>query len=205
MFWFYYVLVLCYKPSPPPPPKRSDLFVGAQLGLTLNHIATLKNTNKTYLDPNYGLRVGYEGYFGSYGGMRIYTNISYENIHLDFDDTQLNASMLHYALGADYLFEFLNPINPSGIFIGMGYEWNSSELSKKLIEDVKNQYITQNSHGIFMNVGISQIFLRSSKVELGFKVPFYTYIKMERISKMKNFKINIRSYGNFYVAYSYIF
>lgn len=56
-----------------------------------------------------------------------------------------------------------------------------------------------------MNMGISQIFLKSNKLELGMRIPLYAYIKMERISKMKNLQVNIRSWGNFYLAYSYLF
>lgn len=201
LFLFYFTL----QASPPLPPKRSDLFFGVQLGANLNHISVLGDANKTYLDPNYGLSIGYEAYFGAYGGVRFYANINYENMNLDFSDTQLNVGMLHYALNADYLFEFLNPSNPIGFFIGMGYEWNNSELSKKLIEDAKNQYIKGNSQGFLMNMGISQIFLKSNKLELGMRIPLYTYIKMERISKMKNLQVNIRSWGNFYLAYSYLF
>lgn len=188
-----------------PSPKRSDLFFGVQLGANLNHISILEDTNKTYLDPTYGLSIGYEAYFKAYGGVKFYANVNYENMHLDFSNAQLNVGMLHYALNADYLFEFLNPSNPTGFFIGMGYEWNNSELSKKLIEDAKNQYIKGNSQGFLMNMGISQIFLKSNKLELGMRIPLYTYIKMERISKMKNLQVNIRSWGNFYLAYSYLF
>lgn len=149
--------------------------------------------------------IGYETYFGAYGGVRFYGNINYENMHLDLNDAPLSATMLHYTLNIDYLFEFLNPSNPSGFFVGMGYEWNNSELSKKLIEDAKNQYIKGNSQGFLMNMGISKIFLKSNKLELGVRIPLYTYIKMERISKMKNLQVNIRSWGRFYVAYSYLF
>lgn len=185
--------------------KRSSLFLGAQLGANLNHLSMPKNTNKTYLDTTYGLAIGYEGYFGPYGGARFYANVNYENIHLNFDDTPLSSGMLHYGINADYLFEFLNPNNPTGAFFGVGYQWDSSEIGRKLIEDVKNRYIQQQTHGFLLNMGVSQIFFKSNKIELGLRIPLYASIKMERICKMKSVQVNMRSWGNFYLAYSYLF
>ncbi|PAF52140.1 outer membrane beta-barrel protein [Helicobacter sp. 13S00477-4] len=195
--------------------EKSGIFVGIDIGFALNSIsgsASVKNIfDSTYseqtvagyranFDGNYGLRVGYQHFFGAHNGLRFYGHFNYN----DFS----GYSVMQYGGNVDYLLNFSDKPGAWGLFLGAGYEWTSGNFAKFLKDTsptVEGQTMEKSLNGVFMNIGLSKTVRNKNRFEFGVKVPFYTYYKTEYTILGAEAKMTLKKSSVIYLAYTYTF
>lgn len=184
--------------------EKSGVFIGGNVGIAANadqvSIAVSSgggsfsaNSATIALNPSYGVKAGYQQYFGAYNGLRIYGSFDYS--HLDHNE------MMKYGANIDYLVNFSDSDSPWGIFLGGGYEWLDGEVKKFLNDRVLIDGIKVHTTGFFVNAGFSKIYNNHHRIEFGAKVPLYTYSSID----IPGVKVFIRTFAVAYIGYSYSF
>lgn len=190
--------------------EKSGVFIGADVGsslnvahgslnLTLNTDTSSSSTQSSaatvVFNLSYGLRVGYQQYFGNYNGLRVYGNFNYSHFGSD--------SMMKYGANVDYLLNFSDSDSPWGLFVGVGYEWMGGKI-KDLFERRKQDLLPTEkikTDGLLVNVGLSKIYNNHHRIEFGAKIPLYTYQDIDT----PTIKISQRTLSVLYFGYSYSF
>lgn len=191
--------------------EKSGVFIGADVGYALNvshesldlqgntgssSFSTQASSTGVIFNLSYGLRVGYQQYFGNYNGLRIYGNFNYSNFGSD--------SMMKYGANVDYLLNFSDTDSPWGLFVGVGYEWMGGKSKDVLEREKENPVVpTQKikTDGLLVNVGLSKIYNNHHRIEFGARVPLYTYNDIDT----PNIKVFKRTLTTIYFGYSYSF
>ncbi|PAF53048.1 hypothetical protein BKH42_08130 [Helicobacter sp. 13S00482-2] len=183
--------------------EKSGVFIGADIGFAMNSgsgsvdagdYGSAKSVTVVF-NMSYGVRAGYQQYFGNYNGLRLYGNFNY--LHFGSD------AMMKYGANLDYLLNFSDSDSPWGIFAGVGYEWVGGEakdsLSKSKQSAIEGRTIA--TDGLLVNVGFSKIINNHNRIEFGAKIPLYNYDKIET----PIVKATTHTLATVYVAYSYSF
>lgn len=175
--------------------EKSGVFIGGDVGIVANSGfgSIVIDSTEISLSPSYGIRAGYQQYFGNYNGLRIYGNFNYLYLH--------NNYMMKYGVNIDYLLNFSDNDSPWGFFAGIGYEWMDGAVKNALnkIDLLDGEKIHTN--GLLVNVGFSKIYDNHHRIEFGAKIPLYAYDSIDT----PIIKDSIRTFATVYLAYSYSF
>lgn len=175
--------------------EKSGVFIGGDVGIVANSGSgsiTIDSTEIS-LSPSYGIRTGYQQYFGDYNGLRIYGNFNYLYLNNDY--------MMKYGVNIDYILNFSDSDSPWGFFAGVGYEWMSGAVKKALDKENLSDGEKIHTNGLLVNVGFSKIYDNHHRIEFGAKIPLYPYVSIDT----PDIKDSIRTFATVYLAYSYSF
>ncbi len=212
---------------------KSGLFIGADAGIYLNNKDFVKSSagessNENKISPIYGLKLGYQQYFG-FIGLRAYGSANLVEIINDitilqsagFDPIKASGQARYkgYNLGAnvDLLFkiDFVDVFG-MGAFVGIGYEYANFKNTKIDIFsnrpgsiDISGNIKNISGDGLVYNLGLQAIIFDSHQIELGYKfTPYRIYGTNDLYKndvKEPELKSSIKLNGALTIGYRYIF
>lgn len=212
---------------------KSGVFIGADVGASFSNKDFIKSSagdvsNVGKVSPIYGLKLGYQQYFG-FIGLRAYGSANLIEITRETTISQAGgfntikaigkANYNGYNLGAnvDLLFkiDFVDVFG-MGAFVGIGYEYAKFKDTKIDILsnqmggiDVSGKIKNISGDGLVYNVGLQAMILGSHQIELGYKfTPYKVYGTTDlykNVIKEPELKSNIKLNGTITIGYRYIF
>lgn len=199
---------------------KRGVYVQASLGGSMHYAnfegSYANNPKESYksleLNTIVGVGLGYQIFFNAYNGLRIFSTTLYGDFKTPKYKDNKPFYIISTGVGLDYLVDFTKGKNPLGYFIGFGYEWNYG----KFLSDLKNSpYILDasvfNTHGFFAKTGFSKTFSWRHRIELEYRIPFYSFLNFSGSGVDRNnssFDIHsakYSSYGIISFSYAYIF